>query len=79
MAAKKKKIPVFKNEDEERKFWSTHDSVDYIDWKKAERFSFQKLKPSTQNISLIPPRPKTPRVWPPRYPVIIRRACPPVI
>lgn len=26
---KKKRIPDFKNEDEEREFWSTHDSIEY--------------------------------------------------
>jgi len=29
--------PKFKTEAEERKFWETHDSADYIDWSKAER------------------------------------------
>lgn len=24
-------IPVFKNEDEEREFWATHDSVDFLE------------------------------------------------
>jgi predicted DNA binding CopG/RHH family protein len=52
MANKKKEIPVFNNEDEEREFWSSHDSVDYIDWKKAERTLFPKLKPTTETISL---------------------------
>ncbi|MCW5874071.1 MAG: BrnA antitoxin family protein [Anaerolineales bacterium] len=47
-----KAIPKFKNEDEERQFWSEHDSADYLDWKKAERVLFPKLKPSTKSISL---------------------------
>ncbi|MBU1130384.1 BrnA antitoxin family protein [Patescibacteria group bacterium] len=29
---KLKKIPKFKNENEEREFWATHDSIEYIDW-----------------------------------------------
>ncbi|MFC1853821.1 CopG family antitoxin [candidate division CSSED10-310 bacterium] len=29
---KLKKIPKFKNEDEEREFWATHDSIEYVDW-----------------------------------------------
>jgi len=33
----KKKIPVFKNEDEERTFWAKVDSTTYIDWSKAEK------------------------------------------
>jgi CopG antitoxin of type II toxin-antitoxin system len=28
----KKKIPEFKNENDERKFWFTADSTDYVDW-----------------------------------------------
>ena len=32
-----KKIPKFKNEDEERTFWATHDSTEYINWKKAKK------------------------------------------
>ncbi len=30
-------IPQFSSEDEEREFWTTHDSTEYIDWSKAER------------------------------------------
>lgn len=47
-----KPIPEFQTEDEEREFWATHDSTDYIDWSKAERVSFPNLKPSTETISL---------------------------
>lgn len=47
-----KKTPKFKNEDEEREFWSTHDSTEYIDWKKAKRVTFSNLKPSVKKISL---------------------------
>jgi len=32
-----KKIPKFKNEDEERDFWSKNDSSEYLDWKNAEQ------------------------------------------
>jgi len=32
----KKKIPKFNSEDEERDFWATHDSTDYVDWKKSK-------------------------------------------
>ena len=48
----KKKIPRFKNEDEERKFWLSHDSTEYVDWKKAKRMVLPKLKPSIKTISL---------------------------
>jgi predicted DNA binding CopG/RHH family protein len=47
-----KKLPDFKNEDEERDFWAAHDSTEYIDWSKAKKVSFPNLKPSTKTISL---------------------------
>ncbi len=47
-----KKIPKFKNEREERKFWETRDSTAYVDWSKAQRGVFPNLKPSSQSISL---------------------------
>lgn len=47
-----KKIPKFKNEDEEFEFWSTHDSTEYVDWSKAKRMFFPNLKPSTKTISI---------------------------
>lgn len=48
----KKKIPKFENEDQEREFWASHDSDEYIDWEKAKPLSFPNLKPSTRTISL---------------------------
>ena len=50
--SKLKSIPAFKTEAEERKFWETHDSTDYVDWRKAERVRFPNLKPSTTAISI---------------------------
>ena len=52
MNKKLKSIPKFQSEAEERRFWETHDSSDYIDWAKAERVRFPNLKPSTIAISL---------------------------
>jgi predicted DNA binding CopG/RHH family protein len=49
---KLKPLPVFKSEEEEREFWATHDSMDYIDWSKAERVVFPNLKASARTISL---------------------------
>lgn len=49
---KLKKIPKFKSTAEEVQFWQKHDSTDFIDWTKAKRASFPKLKPSTITISL---------------------------
>lgn len=33
---KLKLIPKFKSEDEEREFWRTHDTTDYINWSDAK-------------------------------------------
>jgi predicted DNA binding CopG/RHH family protein len=52
MSTKRKSIPAFPSETEERRFWETHDSTDYVDWSKAERVRFPNLKPSTTSISL---------------------------
>ena len=52
MRSKPKPTPVFRNEAEERQFWETSDSVDYVDWSKAERVRLPNLKPSTTSISL---------------------------
>jgi predicted DNA binding CopG/RHH family protein len=49
---KLKKTPKFKTEAEERKFWETHDSNEYVDWSQARPASFPNLKPSTKTISL---------------------------
>ena len=46
------KIPSFKSENEEREFWASHDSADFINWKKAKRTIFPDLKPSVKAISL---------------------------
>ncbi len=47
-----KPIPEFANEDEEREFWATHDSTDYVDWRQGQRIVFPNLKPSTRAISV---------------------------
>ena len=55
MANKTKKfktIPTFFSEDEEREFWETHDSMEYIDWNRAVPTTFPNLKPSTKTISI---------------------------
>ena len=48
----KKRVPKFKNEDQERRFWSKHNSTDFIDWKKGKRVILGKLKPSVKTISV---------------------------
>ena len=52
MKKKLKTQPTFKSETEERKFWETHDSTEYVDWSKPERTRLANLKPSTTAISL---------------------------
>ncbi|WP_038249007.1 BrnA antitoxin family protein [Ghiorsea bivora] len=47
-----KTIPDFKNEQEEREFWETHDSTDYVDMSKTQLAVFPSLKPTTKAISL---------------------------
>lgn len=49
---KKRPIPAFKNEDEEREFWATNDSTEFLDWSAAKRAIFPNPKPSTKSISL---------------------------
>lgn len=48
----KKKVPKFEYEDQEREFWASHYSDEYIDWEKAKPLSFPNLKPSTRTISI---------------------------
>ena len=52
MNKKIRKIPGFKNEDEERKFWSTHSTIDYIENFKPVKFDLSGLKLSTKTISI---------------------------
>lgn len=52
MNKKLKPIPDFKSEDDERDFWATHDSTDYIDWSKARRVIFPNLQLTKKPISL---------------------------
>jgi len=49
---KLKKIPEFESEEQEREFWSEHDSSEYVDWSQAERVTLANLKPSTKTISV---------------------------
>ena len=48
----RKAMPRFRSEAEERRFWETHDSADYVDWTRARVAVFPNLKPSTKTISL---------------------------
>jgi predicted DNA binding CopG/RHH family protein len=48
----KKKLPEFKNEDGERRFWATADSTEYVDWQAGTHRKLVQLKPSLRTISL---------------------------
>lgn len=58
----KKAVPKFRTEDAGREFWASHDSTDYIDWRKAKRVTLPNLKPSSQTISLRLPKPMLDRL-----------------
>lgn len=47
-----KTIPKFTTEAQERAFWETHDSAEYLDWTKARKAVLSNLKPTTKTISL---------------------------
>ena len=49
---KKLKLPKFKNEDEERKFWWNLDLSEYYESSDLERVSFPNLKPTSRSISI---------------------------
>ena len=53
MKKKLKTIPKFKSEKEERAFWQTHDSTQYVDWSKAKRgVIFPNLKLTTKPMTI---------------------------
>jgi predicted DNA binding CopG/RHH family protein len=52
MSKRLKPVPKFRNDAEERKFWESHDSTEYLDWSRAERVRMPNLKPSSTSISL---------------------------
>jgi predicted DNA binding CopG/RHH family protein len=47
-----KKIPEFKNENDERNFWASADSTEYLDWESGKGKKLTQLKPSLKTISL---------------------------
>lgn len=52
MPKKLKEIPKFRNEDEEREFWSKNSSTEFVDWEQSESIILPNLKPTTRTISL---------------------------
>ena len=47
-----KRIPKFKSEKEEREFWQTHDSTEYVEYKSLENWRFPNLKLTTKPITI---------------------------
>ncbi len=58
----KRSVPRFVTEDEERQFWSTHASADYIDWGQASPTRLPNLRPTTRTISIRLPEPMIERL-----------------
>lgn len=52
MNQKIKPIPKFKNEDEERNFWATHDTTEYFDTNRPIALDLSELKPSTRSVTV---------------------------
>lgn len=52
MSKPEKIVPEFHSEAEERAFWESEDSSDYVDWSQAQLAALPNLKPSTKTISL---------------------------
>ena len=51
-ARKLKPVPTFQSEADERAFWETHDTTEYVNWSQARVAVFPDLRPSTETISL---------------------------
>jgi len=49
---RRKKIPKFRSEESERRFWAKHDSSEFIDWSAGVKRKFPHLKPSLRTVSM---------------------------
>jgi predicted DNA binding CopG/RHH family protein len=59
MKKKIKPVPKFKDEQDEREFWSTHDTTDYFDFSKSSRVEIEfdpGIEAPVKSISLRLPR-----------------------
>jgi len=52
MSKQPKTVPKFASEADERAFWESHDTTEYLDWRKARKAVLPNLKPTTKTISL---------------------------
>ncbi len=50
--SKRKQVPHFENESDERNYWEQTDSTEHMDWSHAKRVMLPNIKPSTKTISL---------------------------
>ncbi|MGH8011387.1 MAG: CopG family antitoxin [Candidatus Binataceae bacterium] len=44
IVVEQREFPRFDHEDEEREFWTTHDSAELIDWRAVRRLDLSKLR-----------------------------------
>lgn len=51
-SVRKKQVPEFKSEDEERNFWAENDSTEFVEWATASRRKLPNLRPTLRTISL---------------------------
>ena len=51
-AKKLKAVPKFRSHEEAGDFWMSPDTKEYLDWSKAQKVRFPRLRPSTATISL---------------------------
>ena len=59
MKKKIKPVPKFRNEQDEREFWTTHDTTDYVDFSKSNRVEIEfdrGIEAPVKSISLRLPR-----------------------
>ena len=47
-----RKPPKFDSEDQERQFWASHDSTEYVNWGQGRRVKLPNLRPTTRVISI---------------------------
>lgn len=52
MSKQTKTPPKFTSEAQERAFWESNDSSQYVDWSKTKKVVLPNLKPTTKTISL---------------------------
>ncbi len=45
-------IPKFETEDQERAFWASADSTEYVNWRQAQRVQLPNLKPTSRVVSI---------------------------